>query len=164
MNIRKIKIIIAISFILLNTSSLYSQNEEDFSDKMSTNSRYISSEDGILRVYINVWGNVNSPGRLIVDDGVDILTAISLAGGPSSGANLSKVKLYREQPDSNGNSVYTINIDQYISTGDRNQIINIRPNDTIIIPEKTSAFFLKNLAPINTLMTILNLYFSVKNN
>ena len=50
--------------------------------------QFITGEDGIKRIYINVWGHVKNPGNHLVFDGIDLPTLLSVVGGPLSGANL----------------------------------------------------------------------------
>ena len=39
---------------------------------INTGARYYSSADGIIRMYVNVWGHVGTPGRILVDEGIDL--------------------------------------------------------------------------------------------
>ena len=41
----------------------------------------------------------------MVYDGIDMATPLSIVGGPGSGANMKKVRLYREVADENGQLV-----------------------------------------------------------
>ena len=158
---------ILISYIFLFNPILSQDSNESLNLKVNHNNligtKYYSTEDGILRVFINIWGNVNSPGRLIVDEGVDILTAISMAGGPIPGADLKRIQLFRQSPDNNGNYIYKINLQNYIDNGSRDELIVIRPNDTIIVPQKTTSYIFDKMASLNTLMSLVNLFFSIQN-
>ena len=164
--ILKLRINLLCYWVLCSSLFLQAGNIIDLSQTEATQlpysgTRYFSGEDGVLKLYVNIWGNVNTPGRLVIDEGVDILTAISLAGGPMSGANLKNIKLYREFPDTDGKVVYQINLDEYIDSGDKSKLIAIKPNDTIIIPEKMSSIIVKNMASVSTFMNLLNLYFII---
>ena len=149
------------SSLFLQAQSVINVSQTQGSPFSYGGTRYFSGEDGVLKLYVNIWGKVNSPGRLIIDEGVDILTAISLAGGPMSGANLKNIKLYREFPDTDGEVVYQINLDEYIDSGDKSKLIPIKPNDTIIIPEKMSSIIVQNMGSASTFMNLLNLYFII---
>ena len=171
MNLKSIRILLIIGLIfpLLLDSYLFCRDSnesiryENFHNGM-TGTKYHSSDDGILRIFINVWGNVSSPGRLIIDEGVDIITAISMAGGPTPGADLKNIQLFRELPDEDNISVYKINLQNYIKTGDRNELIIVKPNDTIIIPQKTSSYIFDKMATVNTFMSLISLYYTIQNN
>ena len=89
-------------------------------------------------MYVNIWGTVKNPGRQLVYEGVDLATLLSIVGGPMQGANMKKVRLYREVPDLDQKLTYIIDLESFISTGDRSEFIKIKPNDTILIPQKLS--------------------------
>ena len=123
--------------------------------------RFFTDESGTILMNVNVWGHVNRPGRHMVFDGIDIATLLSVVGGPKSGAKLNKVKIFREVPDENGQIIYTINIAKFLKTGDRSEFIKIMPNDTFIIPQKTSSYMMQQVGTINTVLSILNIYLQI---
>ena len=86
-------------------------------------------------MYVNVWGEVGDPGQHIVREGADISSVISIVGGPSTEAELSKVRLIRHTPDEDGTNSYVIDLKKYAKVGDRSGFVELRPNDTIIVPE-----------------------------
>jgi len=126
--------------------------------------RYVTDEFGVIRMYVNVWGHVNSPGSYLVYDGIDLATLLSVTGGPKRGANFKGVTLFREIPDEDGNLIYHINMDNFLKTGDRSEFIKILPNDTVIIQQKPLSYILSNVGLINTFMSMLNLYLSIQIN
>ena len=130
---------------------------------MPSKSSYITGEDGVIRMYINVIGHVKSPGIYLVYDGIDLATLMSIVGGPQSGANMKKVKIFREVPDADGTLVYHLDLEKFISTGDRSAFIKIKPNDTIIVPQKISSYLLKQIGTINTFFSLLNIYLQLEN-
>ncbi len=120
--------------------------------------RYVTDEDGIIKMWVNVWGQVNRPGSYLVYDGIDLATLLSVTGGPTQGANLNRIKLYRELPDANGNMSKTINLNKFLKTGDRGEFTRILPNDTFVIPQSFSSYIFSNLNIVNTIINIYNLY------
>ena len=122
----------------------------------STGARYVSSDDGVLRLYVNIWGHVPSPGRILVDDGIDLATLLSLTGGPIKGANMKNVRVYHEYPDKNGNIVNIIDFTEFINTGDRSNFITIQPNDTFIIQQTVLSYIIEEVGTVNTLMNFIN--------
>ena len=112
---------------------------------------------------VNIWGQVNSPGSHLVYDGIDFASLLSIVGGPIDGANLKNVRIYREVPDEDGSLVYHIDLNEFINTGNRSKFIKIKPNDTIIVPQKISRYFLKQIGTINTFFSLLNLYLQLEN-
>ena len=141
----------------------FSQSEpENLNLRSSTGARYVSGEDG-LRMYVNVWGHVPSPGRILVDDGIDLATLLSLTGGPSKGANMKNVRVYHEYPDKNGNVVNIIDFTEFLKTGDRSNFITIQPNDTFIIQQTVLSYIIEEVGTVNTLMNFINLYLNLSN-
>ena len=154
-------LIILIPFIFCYS---FSQSEpENINLRSSTGARYVSSDDGVLRMYVNIWGHVPSPGRILVDDGIDLATLLSLTGGPSKGANMKNVRVYHEYPDKNGNIVNIIDFTEFLKTGDRSNFINIQPNDTFIIQQTVISYIIEEISTVNTLMSLINIYLNLSN-
>ena len=129
---------------------------------LNTGARYVSGKDGIIRMYVNVWGHVGNPGRILVDEGIDLATLFSLTGGPQKGANLKKIRVYHEYPNKQGNIVHVIDFMDFIKTGDRSNFIMIQPNDTFIIKQTTWSYFIEEISTVNTLMNLINIYLNLK--
>ena len=129
----------------------------------STGARYVSSEDGVLRMYVNISGHVATPGRILVDDGIDLATLLSLTGGPSKGAYMKNVRVYHEYPDKNGNVVNIIDFSEFLKTGDRSNFITIQPNDTFIIQQTVFSYIIGEFGTVNTLMNFINIYLNISN-
>ena len=133
------------------------------SDFQISSERYLTDEKGNIMMYVNVWGHVGSPGHHLVYDGIDLATLMSIVGGPNKGANMKKVRVYREVPDVDGRLVYHIDLNNFINTGNRSNFIKIKPNDTIIVPQKLSGYFLTQVGTINTLFSLINIYLQLQN-
>ena len=153
------------SLILIFIGFIAAQEEQQenptFSDFQISGERYMTDENGNILMYVNVWGQVGNAGHILVYEGIDMATLMSLVGGPSAGANMKKVKLYRELPDDDGRIVYNLNFNNFIKNGDRSGFIKIKPNDTIIIPQTKLSYFLSQVGTLNTILGLLNLYFQV---
>ncbi len=117
--------------------------------------RYITDEHGVIRMWVNVLGWVNKPGSILVYDGIDIVTILAKVGGYQRGANLKKIRVFREQPDDNGQIVYVINLNKYLKTGNREDFIKILPNDTIIVPQTFPSYVLSYSGTVSTIINIL---------
>ena len=130
---------------------------------LNTGARYVSGVDGIIRMYVNVWGHVGNPGRILVDEGIDLATLFSLTGGPQKGANLKKIRVYHEYPNKQGNIVHIIDFTDFIKTGDRSNFISIQPNDTFIIKQTTWSYFIEEVGTVNTLINLINIYLNLSN-
>lgn len=153
-------IMITFSFVL--SQEFQTEEGEDLVSPQRARQRYITGEDGIARMYVNVWGQVNKPGTHLVYDGMDIVTLLSIAGGPKQGAGLSKIKLVREFPDDDGKFVHYIDFRKFISTGDRSVLVKVLPNDTYVIPMKPSSYILSHVNLLNTFLAIMNLYYQIE--
>ena len=137
--------------------------EPTFSDFQISSERYLTDEKGNIMMYVNIWGHVGSPGHHLVYEGIDLATIMSVVGGPKSGANMKKVRVYREIPEDDGALVYHLDFEKFVSSGDRSEFIRIKPNDTIIIPEKISNYILTQVGTVNTFLSLFNLYFQLTN-
>jgi hypothetical protein len=120
--------------------------------------RYITDDDGVIKMWVNVWGQVNSPGSYLVYDGIDLATLLSITGGPKSGANLKKVRLFRELPDASGNLSLLIDLEKFLKLGDRGDFTRVLPNDTYVIPQASISYIISNLNIVNTLLNFYNLW------
>ncbi|MCK4903672.1 MAG: SLBB domain-containing protein [Candidatus Marinimicrobia bacterium] len=120
--------------------------------------RYITDEDGIIKMWVNVWGQVNKPGSYLVYDGIDLATLLSITGGPKSGANLKKIRLFRELPDANGQLSLAIDLKKFLKSGDRGDFTRVLPNDTFVVPQSLGSYLISNLNIVNTLLNFYNLY------
>ena len=96
---------------------------------------YFTDSMGNILMYVNVLGEVYKPGQHIVRQDSDISSVLSLVGGPKEDANLEKAKLLRHKPDEDGNQTYPINLESYFEEGDRSEFVELKPNDTLVIPE-----------------------------
>ena len=93
----------ALIVLLMVTGIVICQNvytsNDNFRDYQLSSKKYFTDSDGTIMMKVNVWGHVNSPGGHMVYDGIDFASLLSIVGGPLNGADLKKVRLYREVPD-----------------------------------------------------------------
>ncbi len=90
----------------------------------------IVEEINSLKIFIS--GNVNQPGVYDVKREVNILQAISMAGGFTEWANKRKIKIFRKYGESE--QVITVNYNKIIS-GDHPELnIPLQPGDSIVVP------------------------------
>jgi hypothetical protein len=97
---------------------------------------YFTDDNGNILMVVNVLGEVGSPGQIVVSENADFPSLLSRAGGIKPTANLKKVLVARYRPDNDGKQAYKIDLKPYYEEGDRSAFIALKPNDTIIIPEK----------------------------
>ena len=122
-------------------------------NQLISNEKYITGEDGVIRMYINILGHVESPGLYLVYDGIDIMSALSIAGGYKNGANLKNIIIYRQDGSKDEVSLSSI-LDNSID-------VDFNPHDTIYINQKlVSKIF--NSSNIPTIfLSILNLALTI---
>ena len=155
-----------ISFLIIVNTFISAQTEapikQRFSDFQISSEKYMTDDKGNILMYINVWGNVKNPGRHLVYDGVDLATLFSVVGGPSAGANMSEVRLYRESPSDWDQLIYEINMEKFIKSGNRSDFIKLKPNDTIVVKQKFSSMVLSQIGTVSTLLNLITLYFTLE--
>ena len=118
-----------------------------FDDKngfMMQDDSYITGDDGVIRMYVNVIGHVKNPGTYLLYDKIDLMSAISVAGGYLPGSNLKKISIFSKNGDNN-----KINLDKILSTDSSiDKIVNLKPHDTIFIEQKAMhKFFMSSNLP-----------------
>jgi protein involved in polysaccharide export with SLBB domain len=120
--------------MLLIVFGLFAQTSNTFTP---TNNASAFTYDGPgsnvekLKINTYVWGQIYKPGLYIVPDDTDLLTLLSLAGGPREDAKLTKIRIVR--PTADGEKVIWINMKKYLETGDEKMIPIMQPGDTIIV-------------------------------
>jgi len=98
---------------------------------------------------VKVWGEVVRPGIYDVPIGYDLLSILSLAGGPINSAKLTNVKVIRGHRLTKDEPIVVyVDLDKYIETGDESLIPEIRMGDTIMVPPKFGKNFVTNFAAI----------------
>ena len=117
-----------------------------------TGEDYITGEDGVPRMSINIWGHVKYPGTYLVYDGIDLLTCLSMSGGPMQGAKLSDVTIISKDGE-----LKSVNLNKLVKN---NQIDSIKlyPYDTIKIDEKFSNVLLTRTSIIAVLLQLTNVF------
>jgi hypothetical protein len=107
---------------------------------------YFTDDSGNILMIVNVLGEVNRQGQIVVRENADFSTILALSGGLRQDANLKKVIVARQTSEGNGLQAYTIDIRQFYKRGDRSSFVALKPNDTIIFPEKS--FSLSKIARV----------------
>jgi polysaccharide export outer membrane protein len=81
---------------------------------------------------IYVIGRVNNPGRFILNSNIDVLQALTLAGGLNPFAEGGKIKIFRKQP--NGTEIIRFDYDDVVKGKDLGQNITLIRGDVIVVP------------------------------
>lgn len=108
-----------------------------------------------IKTKLYIWGEVESPGLYYVESNADILELISLAGGPTPDADLSRVILIRGQA---GGEEEVINIGEYFEKQKSEEPIFLNSGDTIIIKENLWKKVRSAATFISSIVVFVNLY------
>ena len=148
----KIKLYIFFVFV----STLLAFNSNDYN--IPTGEDYITGEDGIKRIYINIWGHVKYPGTYLVYEDIDITTLLSMAGGPLDGADLSNIKVMRKN-----NTSDNIDLEKILSSN-KDIDFEFSPYDTISVKPTFSFYIRDNAYILNVFLQLLTLGITVNIN
>ena len=100
------------------------------SDSSLVNKNYITDQDGVVRMNVNIIGHVKLPGVYLLYDNIDLMSAIAAAGGFLEGANLKNIVIYKK-----GGGMYKVNLDKHIKHEKNSPLTKLMPYDTIYIEE-----------------------------
>lgn len=149
--------------ILLTTSILSGQNVgrssvSQQSVERRSASRYIFSPntDAFLMT-VKVWGEVKQPGIYEVPVGIDLVELLSSAGGPTTKAKISKIKIIHAEGKEGNDLVISVNVKEFLNTGNSELIPEIKPNDTIVVPIKPTQYLLSFMSWSSQIMSVVYL-------
>jgi len=148
--------IIGIIFIsiLISQSNLVNRLEQIPNQLSFSSEPYVTGDDGIVRMYVNIIGHVKKPGTYLVYEGIDILSILALAGGPLPGAKLKNVRQF------NNNEVTLLNLHNYLETGKDIDFI-LYPHNTIYIEQSLGSYLFSNSSIINSTLQVLNIFLTI---
>lgn len=138
----------------------FSQTSGGTTTNMGTYANYgasysIPSSTGV-NMAVNIWGMVNKPGQYLIPYSIDIdiVSLLSLAGGPKEGAKLDSVILLREMGDGKEPQLMVVDIKKFMETGYRTLLPTIEPNDTIILDETLWSKMTNNTSMLQILSSV----------
>ena len=98
---------------------------------------------------IVVLGEVVTPGPVVLEEGMDIMQVVALAGGPTEDASLSQAVLVRNWWDQSNTEIHKVRLDEIIyQLGHSAPIPHDR--DILVIPRNGAAafnYFLRQITP-----------------
>tara|TARA_X000000368_G_scaffold64862_1_gene46263 strand:- start:188 stop:676 length:489 start_codon:yes stop_codon:yes gene_type:complete len=156
-----IKLLIML-FSLLNSQVLKNDLNKTNDFKLSNN-LYISDQSGNFSMNINIWSD-GKIGRILVPEGIDFITLLSMIGGPITINNYKKITIIREYPNKQNIKKVNVDLTQFLKTGDRDYLAKVLPNDTIIIKKKRTYDLLDQINRITTFITIISLIINLSSN
>ena len=126
---------------------------------MLSNEDYITGDDGVVRIYINITGHVKNPGTYLAYDSIDFMSALSLAGGYMKGANLKNIMIISK----NGNKEI-IDLNKMLNSNTALfEAVNLNPHDTIHVTEKTLSKILLSSNLPTILLSLMNMIVTLNN-
>ena len=138
---KRVKKLISLSLIIYlaffqGLTLTWAQEEKNKETPRNTGLNYYLAPgtDNQLLIRVNIWGEVLKPGIVEVPDNTDLLSLISMAGGPTENAKLSKVKIVRNFSQ---NKTIIVNVKDCIRNGKAAKIPLIKPGDTVIVPRNS---------------------------
>lgn len=100
-------------------------------------------------ITLQVLGQVNSPGIIVIPASLDVQSAISMAGGFTQAADLSKVKVLRpigNEPEQW--KTLPADIYQFMRIGDLNTLPRLAEGDFIIVPSAGSDVYVSVIGEV----------------
>ena len=158
------KKIIAIILTLFISYSLISQNTSDSSANLNTAGYSYSgtiNEADQLKILTYIWGQIERPGLYIVPDDTDVLTLISLAGGPTVDARLKSIRIIRKSLLGE-ETVINVDMKKYIETGDYSLIPQLMPGDTVIVSGTSFYAFSRVVTFLSQVAITLSVYLTIQ--
>jgi hypothetical protein len=99
----------------------------------SAASYYYVAKPGELTMQVNIWGDVQKPGRYEVASSTDLVQLISYAGGPTREAKLSEVRISRYVKTGAGlqKQLVLVNLEDFYKTDEGK--LPLQPGDAIFV-------------------------------
>lgn len=156
--------------LLLSTQSLYAQvfgsTRDELPSTISTDGTrsgggpsayYYGRSEGVL-IDVNLWGQIGTPGKYFVPYTTDLISLISIAGGPKSNAKLDEVRIirYAQKDTTVVEKIVRVNIKRFIEYGEQSNIPALVRGDTIIVPGDALSVFQTFVGIVSSLSVILN--------
>lgn len=129
---------IAGSFTVDNLTA--DQLQDDINKKLA---RYVLAPNAtvVVRKYaqgVYVGGEVRSPGQVNIQGRMDLLAAITMAGGTHDTARKDEVVVIRRSP-SGQPMIRTVDINSFVKTGNPTNNLILQPLDIVFVPKSNIA-------------------------
>lgn len=147
------KACLSLIFVILLFFSTYAQDVQlpvQYGDRPA---QYILGDKDVLLITVNLWGHVKKPGIYNIPSNFTLIELLSSAGGPLKTARLNDIRIIRKNQE-----VITVDIEEFIKTGDSGLIPQLQPGDTIIVPGSISDIFTRIVAVMRDFVIILNVF------
>ena len=151
------KLFIVLFFYLIAVSAINAQVKDYELGTSNIFGRSVQQQGGFfdysdpetVNIKVSVWGFVRFPGRYLVPIYTTPADLISLAGGPTTDANLYDLRIYRVNKDSTQQLIkFSYNDllwEKALSTGKRT-IPKLDASDILLVPGEPKLFFRENFS------------------
>lgn len=123
---------------------------------------YSPSIKGKVLIPVNIWGDVGRTGLHFVPVDTTLVMGLSLAGGPSSRAKLSDIKLNRTENGKNKEYSFDLSSGGAVDA----QAFSLKPGDTIFVENdkfyENRGYYTSLIGVIATILSSVLLYREVK--
>ena len=154
---KKVVNVLIASLILVSLGQAADTEPVTVPKHVAPGAQYFIGDENQLMMMVNVWERVQKPGQYFVPSDTDLITLISVAGGPADKSRLDNVRLVRG--GSMGSEVIEINIKKFLKTGDSNLIPDLLPEDTIIVSGSMWYVFSQVVQVVAQLAIVANVYY-----
>ncbi|MDW8436443.1 MAG: hypothetical protein RMM16_00220 [Chloroherpetonaceae bacterium] len=122
---------------------------------------YYYSQGQSVQIDVNLWGEVKQTGKMIVPYTTDIISLISLAGGPTPNAKLDDVRIirYAMQDTTAVEKIIRINVERFVETGEQSYFPVLLRGDTVIVPGGALSALQSFVAVLNIITAVLQAAF-----
>ncbi len=127
------------------------------SSQLSRAAQYYIGDEGELLIKVNIWGRVRQPGQYFVPSNTDLITLISVAGGPAVKSRLDNVRVVRNTES--GSEIIIVNIKKFLKTGNQRLIPLLEPEDTVIMSGSIWYVVSNIVTVVAQLAVVANVYY-----
>jgi len=117
------------------------------------------SAEGV-NIEVSLWGYVSKPGLYKIPHTTDLVSLISLAGGPRENARLDDVRIIRLVNNSENNKmeerIIRVNLEEFIEKGDRSVIPILKPGDVVVMTGSAYTVFVNFMSVVRDVALVLN--------
>lgn len=126
--------------------------------RVGEDSKYYLNEYNELLIRVNIWGRVRNPGQYFVPATTDLITLISIAGGPDTRSRLSDIHVVRDS-ETEESEVIEVNVRKYLKTGDKRLIPDLKPEDTVVIHGSAWQLVADVVSVVSQLSVVASVYY-----
>ena len=127
------------------------------SSQLSRAAQYYIGDEGELLIKVNIWGRVRQPGQYFVPSNTDLITLISVAGGPAEKSRLDNVRIVRNTES--GSEIIIVDIKKYLKTADQRLIPLLEPEDTVVMSGSIWYVISNVVTVVAQLAVVANVYY-----